>query len=181
MTLSDPLAIPAAAAPTLVRRAAAAGREPAVGDLAFEVLVVPFIQRLYRFLVVQLRDEREARDALQETLVAAWQGLPRLRRVDDPWPWLAGIAARKAADVGRRRRVLLPLSDDTDRAVETDGDSADVRAALNRLPVKAREILLLRYFLRLSEEETAAALGLRLGTVKSRAASARLRLLEELE
>jgi RNA polymerase sigma-70 factor (ECF subfamily) len=165
MTLPDPLAVPSAPAP----------------DPAFQGLVAPYVQRLYRFLAVRLRDEREARDALQETLVAAWQGLPRLRDVDDPWPWLAGIAAHKAADVGRRRKVLLPLTDDADRAAEPGDDSADVREAFGRLPVKAREILLLRYFLRLSEEETAAVLGLRLGTVKSRAARARRQLLGELE
>lgn len=180
MTLSDPLALPSPAAPRLAHRAAEGGHQAAAADLAFEALVVPFVQRLYRFLAVQLRDEREARDALQETLVAAWQGLPRLRSVADPWPWLAGIAANKAADVGRRRRVHLPLTDDAEWAVDADDDSADVRAAFSRLPVKAREILLLRYFLRLSEEETAAALGLRLGTVKSRAARARRLLLEEL-
>src|SRR5215204_2067743 len=158
MTLSDPLAIPAAAAHGLARREVANRHEAAVLDLAFEALVSPFIQRLYRFLTVQLGDEREARDALQETLIAAWQGLSRLRDVNDPWPWLAGIAAHKAADVGRRRRVVLPLTED-DWAVETDDTSADVRAALGRLPLRAREILLLRYFLRLSEEETAVALG----------------------
>ena len=180
MTLSDALAVPSAAAPSVARHEVEGGHELAVPNRAFQRLVAPFIQRLYRFLVMQLRDEREARDALQETLVAAWQNLPRLRNVDDPWPWLAGIAAHKAADVGRRRRVLLPLADDADRAVEADDTSADVRAAFSRLPVKAREILLLRYFLRLSEEETAAALGVRLGTVKSRAARARQLLLGEL-
>jgi RNA polymerase sigma-70 factor (ECF subfamily) len=179
MTLSDPLVLPAPAAPRLARRERVDRHEPAVLDLAFEALVSPFIQRLYRFLTVQLGDEREARDALQETLIAAWQGLSRLRDVNDPWPWLAGIAAHKAADVGRRRRVVLPLMED-DWSVETDDHSADVRAALGRLPLKARQILLLRYFLRLSEEETAAALGLRLGTVKSRAARARRLLLGEL-
>src|SRR5918994_6324502 len=117
MTLSDPLA--------------SHDNAPAVPDVAFQGLVAPFIQRLYRFLVVRLGDEREARDALQETLVAAWQGLPRLRDVEDPWPWLAGISAHKAADVGRRRRVLLPLTD-ADQAAEPDGDWADVRAAFGR-------------------------------------------------
>ena len=168
MTLPDPLA-------------SHDNNAPAVADAAFRGLVAPFIQRLYRFLVVRLGDEREARDALQETLVAAWQGLPRLRDVEDPWPWLAGIAAHKAADVGRRRRPVLPLTGEADRAVEADDDSADVRAAFNRLPARAREVLLLRYFLRLSEEETAAALDLRLGTVKSRTARARRLLLGELE
>ena len=168
MTLPDPLA-------------ATSALEPAVPDPAFQGLVAPFIQRLYRFLAVRLGDEREAKDALQETLVAAWLGLSRLRAQDDPWPWLAGIAAHKAADVARRRRTVLPLTDDAGGAAETDDGSADVRAAFSRLPVKAREILLLRYYLRLSEEETAAALGLRLGTVKSRAARARKLLLGELE
>ena len=167
MTLPDPVAASPLAAPA------------AVPDLAFQGLVAPFSDRLYRFLAVRLGDEREARDALQETLVAAWQSLPRLRSVEDPWPWLVGIAAHKAADAGRRRRLHLPLTDDA-RAVEADDDSADVRAAFNRLPAKAREILLVRYFLRLSEEETATALGLRLGTVKSRAARARRLLLDEL-
>jgi len=178
---SDPLAVSSASAPGFGRHETERYDDHSVPDIAFQGFVTPFIQRLYRFLVVRLGDEREARDALQETLVAAWQGLPRLRDVDDPWPWLAGIAAHKAADVGRRRRILLPLTDDADRAVDADDGAADVRAAFSRLPAKAREILLLRYFLRLSEEETAAALGLRLGTVKSRAARARRLLLGELE
>ena len=154
--------------------------EGSPADAAFHALVVPFAQRLYRFLVVRLRDEREARDALQETLLAAWKGLPRLRDAEEPWPWLAGIAAHKATDVARRRRHLLPLGERTERGYEADGEAADVRAALDRLPGKAREVLLLRYLLRLSEEETAAVLGVRVGTVKSRAARARRLLLEEL-
>ena len=154
--------------------------EGSPADAAFHALVVPFAQRLYRFLVVRLRDEREAKDALQETLLAAWRGLPRLRDAEEPWPWLAGIAAHKATDVARRRRHLLPLGDRADRGYDVDGEAADVRAALDRLPEKAREVLLLRYLLRLSEDETAAVLGVRVGTVKSRAARARRRLLEEL-
>jgi RNA polymerase sigma factor (sigma-70 family) len=149
-------------------------------DAAFHALVVPFAQRLYRFLVVRLRDEREAKDALQETLLAAWKGLPRLRDAEQPWPWLAGIAAHKATDVARRRKHLLPLGERTERGYDVDGEAADVRAALDRLPEGAREVLLLRYLLRLSEEETAAVLRVRVGTVKSRAARARRLLLEEL-
>ena len=169
MPQPDPLPIPSARA-----------SEGSPADAAFHELVAPFAQRLYRFLVVRLRDEREARDALQETLLAAWSGLPRLRDAREPWPWLAGIAAHKAIDVARRRRHLLPLGERPERGYEVDAESAEVRDALDRLPEKAREVLLLRYLLRLSEEETAAVLGVRVGTVKSRAARARRRLLEEL-
>jgi RNA polymerase sigma factor (sigma-70 family) len=145
---------------------------------AFEALVAPYVQRLYRFLVVRLGDEREARDALQETLLAAWQGLPQLRERDRPWAWLAAIAGNKAADSTRRRVPVVPLRD-TDRGYEHD-DPSEVAAALATLPHTAREVLLLRYLLRLSEEETAAVLGIRVGTVKSRASRARRLLQEEL-
>jgi RNA polymerase sigma factor (sigma-70 family) len=149
-------------------------------EAAFQSLVVPFAQRLYRFLVVRLRDEREAKDALQETLLAAWSGLSQLRDAKEPWPWLVGIAAHKATDVARKRKHLLPLGARPERGCDMEGESADVRAALDRLPEKAREVLLLRYLLRLSEDETAGVLGVRVGTVKSRAARARRLLLEEL-
>ena len=115
---------------------------------------------------------------MQETLLAAWQGLPQLREKDRPWSWLAGIAAHKASDSARRRLRALPLSS-VDEPYEED-DAADVLAALERLPASAREVLLLRYLLRLSEVEVADVLGVRVGTVKSRAARARRRLLEEL-
>ncbi|HEY7794520.1 MAG TPA: sigma factor-like helix-turn-helix DNA-binding protein [Gaiellaceae bacterium] len=147
-------------------------------ESAFDELVEPYVQRLYRFLVVRLRDESEARDALQETLLAAWLGLPQLRDRDRPWAWLVGIAAHKAADSTRRRRHGVPL--DAAPPIPAEGRASDTRAALARLPRKAREVLLLRYLARLSEEETAAVLGIRVGTVKSRAARARKLLLEEL-
>ena len=158
----------------------AATPAPALGllEAAFDELVEPYVQRLYRFLAVRLGDESEARDALQETLLAAWLGLTQLRDRDRPWAWLVGIAANKAADSTRRRSRGVPIE-----SVEpsyTEGAASDTRAALARLPRKAREVLLLRYLARLTEEETAAVLGVRVGTVKSRAARARTLLLEEL-
>lgn len=145
----------------------------------FDELVALAGPRLYRFLWVRLGDERDARDALQETFVAAWQGLPSLRDIDRAWPWLAGIAARKGADVARRRRATSFAADEA--APAASADAVDVRNALERLPQHLREAVLLRYVLELSEEEVASALGVRVGTVKSRAARARRRLLEELE
>ena len=140
--------------------------------------MLPYMQRLYRFLVLRLGDERDARDALQETLLAAWQGLPQLRERNNPWSWLAGIAAHKASDSARKRFRAVPLSS-VEEADDEHG-SAELIGVLERLPAQAREVLLLRYFLRLSEVEVAEVLGVRVGTVKSRAARARQRLLEDL-
>jgi RNA polymerase sigma-70 factor (ECF subfamily) len=145
---------------------------------AFEQLVVRYGARLHRHLRVELRHESDAHDAFQEALAAAWRGLPALRRADRFWPWLAGIASNKAADVHRRRTRTA----DAEREVShEDGDLLlETREALSALPPQYREVLLLRYLLGFSEEEAATALGVRVGTVKSRCSRARRALLEEL-
>lgn len=144
---------------------------------AFEALVVRYGGRLHRYLRAELRHDSDARDAMQEALTAAWRGLPTLRRADRFWPWLAGIAAHKAADVHRRRRQAT----DADAAEAREDDLLlETREALSALPVQHRQVLLLRYLVGLSEEETAVALGVRVGTVKSRCSRARRTLLEEL-
>src|SRR5918992_2894421 len=76
---------------------------------AFEQLVLGFGPRVHRYLVLRVRDDGAALDALQETLTAAWQGLPGLKDPAKFWPWLLGIAAHKAADAARDR---MPASDD---------------------------------------------------------------------
>jgi RNA polymerase sigma factor (sigma-70 family) len=145
---------------------------------AFEQLVVAFGPAIHRFLFHRLRDDGEARDALQETLTAAWQGLPRLEDPSKLRAWLLGIAANKAADVARRRPPA------GDRRLEPHGREDDtlleLREAILTLPPKFRDVLLLRYVLSCSEEETAAALGIRLGTLKSRTNRARAALGELL-
>ncbi len=146
---------------------------------AFEQLVLRYGARLHRYLCVELRHESDAHDALQESLTAAWRGLPALRRADRFWPWLAGIASNKAADVHRRR---TRTADAESAGVSHDDDDLllETREALSALPAQYREVLLLRYLLGLSEEEAAGALGVRIGTVKSRCSRARRALLEEL-
>jgi RNA polymerase sigma-70 factor, ECF subfamily len=145
---------------------------------AFEALVVRHGARLHRYLRVELRHESDAHDALQEALTAAWRGLPELRRTDRFWPWLVGIASHKATDVHRRRTPTI----DAESASETHDDDLllETREALSALPVHHRQVLLLRYLLGLTEEEAAAVLGVRVGTIKSRCSRARRALLEEL-
>ena len=71
-----------------------------------------------------------------------------------------------------RRRLDAPLSALSDVAADEPGsdDRLGVLLALRSLPVGQRQVRVLRYFEGLSETEIAAALGIRTGTVKSRAA-----------
>jgi RNA polymerase sigma-70 factor, ECF subfamily len=143
---------------------------------AFEELVVLHGSEVYRYLAVRLGNDADAKDALQETLAAAWLGLSTLRTPSHFRAWLVGIATHKATDCIRRRLRVV----DAEPAVWLDDAHAlEIREALRRLPESFREVLLLRYLLQLSEEEAALVLGVRVGTVKSRSARAR-RALQEL-
>jgi RNA polymerase sigma-70 factor (ECF subfamily) len=159
--------------PELVRRAQLGS------GAAFEQLVLTFGPAVHRFLAFRLQNESEVRDTLQETLAAAWQALPSLEHPRKLRPWLLGIAAHKAADVNRRR---VPAAVDADPELEGREDETlfEIREAILALPAHFRDVLLLRFLLQLSEEEVAVALGLRLGTVKSRTARARTALSELL-
>jgi RNA polymerase sigma factor (sigma-70 family) len=139
---------------------------------AFTQLAVMFAPSAFRFLAVRLRHEADARDALQETLVAAWQALPRLRKPERFLPWFLGIAVNKAKDFARarQREANLPVPP----AVASDQfEMFELEDVIGSLPGSLRDVILLRYLLTLSERETAQALGVRVGTVKSRANRAR--------
>jgi RNA polymerase sigma-70 factor, ECF subfamily len=144
---------------------------------AFEQLVLRYGPRLHRYLAVRLRDERDAVDVLQDVLTAAWLGLPALKTPGKVWPWLVGIAVHKAADALRSRHHTAEPQVETGRL---DESLLELREAVAALPSHLREVLLLRYVVGLSEEEAAAALGVRVGTVKSRSARARAALSELL-
>lgn len=145
---------------------------------AFEQLVVTHGPHLYRYLAVRLGDDRDARDALQETFTAAWRGLPSLKSHSKFWPWLVGIAAHKAADAARDQ--VHASEPDLEKSGREYESTLDVREAVAALPEHLRQVLLLRYLLQLSEQEVAEALGIRVGTVKSRSARARKALMELL-
>jgi RNA polymerase sigma factor (sigma-70 family) len=88
------------------------------------------------------------------------------------------IAARKAAAVVSGRGAVDELH--LTVAAEDDSGVVEVWDAVGRLPARYRDVLILRYRLDLTEEETAKALGIRIGTVKSRCARGRKALMELL-
>jgi RNA polymerase sigma-70 factor, ECF subfamily len=169
--MESPRSRPGADETELVRRAQLGSAA------AFEQLVLRHGPHVSRYLAVRLSDEAEARDVLQETLTAAWQALPSLREPARIRPWLLGIAVHKAADAARKRPPTSPLEADLP---SHDDDDLAIREAVRALPEPFRQVLLLRYLLQLSEEEVAEALGIRVGTVKSRSARARKALMELL-
>ncbi|MDQ3822239.1 MAG: sigma-70 family RNA polymerase sigma factor [Actinomycetota bacterium] len=146
---------------------------------SFSALVRDHGPGAFRFLAARLRNEADARDALQETLVAAWRSLPRLRNPERFPAWFLSIAVHKANDLARTRARGRDAPTPRERTTE-DSPATDLRDAVESLPPNLRNVVLLRYVVDLSERETAHVLGVRPGTVKSRANRARTLLARAL-
>jgi RNA polymerase sigma-70 factor (ECF subfamily) len=150
---------------------------------AFDELVRRHSERLWAFAVRTLGDSHEASDAVQEALLSAFRAASRWRGEASVSTWLHRIVFNACLDRLRRRRAhpTDPLDEDTDVPVPRDpmADRLTVLAvdeALGRLPLAQRAAVVLVDMEGLSIAEAALVLGVREGTVKSRAARGRYRL-----
>jgi RNA polymerase sigma factor (sigma-70 family) len=152
-------------------------------ERAFADLVRPQMEVSFRLAYVITRSAGDAEDAAQDAFVKAWRALGRFRAGEPFRPWLLRIVANEARNRRRSagRRLGLVLRAARQPAAEAAREPADRQAlldALEALPEEARTVLVCRYLLGLSEAETATALGVAPGTVKSRVSRALDRLRE---
>ncbi len=137
-------------------------------------------------------DATDAEDAAQDGFVKAYRALGRFRAGAPFRPWLLQIVANEARNrrrsAGRRAGLALRAAGEIPSGGAAPSPEGNVLAgedrerllgAVNGLPEEHRLVIACRYFLDLSEEETAAALGWRRGTVKSRTSRALARLREQ--
>jgi RNA polymerase sigma-70 factor (ECF subfamily) len=143
----------------------------------------------FRTACVVAPSAADAEEATQDAFLKAYRALGRFREGAPFRPWLLRIVANEARNrrraAGRRGRLWLrataeEVSGDAAPSPEATVLSAERRAALLQALAELREddraVLGCRFLAGLSEQETAAALGWRHGTVKSRTARALVRL-----
>jgi RNA polymerase sigma factor (sigma-70 family) len=163
-------------------------------ERAFEELVRMYQDIAFRTAFLLTRSAADAEDAAQVGFVKAWSALPRFRSGAPFKPWLLRIVANEAHNrrrsAGRRAELQLraaaapPLGDaapSPEGAALGHVERERLLEAVGRLDERDRDIITCRYFLELSERETAEVLGVRPGTVKSRTARALVRLKTEIE
>ena len=164
------------------------------GDVdAFGELVDRYREVAFRTAWLITRNTADAEDAAQEAFVKAYYALGRFRAGEAFRPWILRIVSNEAKNrrrsAGRRERLVVRVagergSGDAAPSPETAAVELerreDLLAALERLPERDRLVVSYRYLLELSEVETATALGVRPGTVKSRLSRALDRLRREL-
>ena len=151
---------------------------------AFGELVRRWERRIFALAYGMLGREEDARDATQETFLAAFRNLRGFRGEAKVSSWLHRIAVNQCLTRQRRAKVrsesaldeeeagaaqvAAPLEESPARVVEGRQRTAAVRRALNGLPVELRQIVVMKEFEELTFREIAEALELPLSTVKSR-------------
>ena len=143
---------------------------------AFSLLAARSIGRHTAVARLILRDEYAAQDAVQEALVEAWRSLRGLREPDRFDAWIRRLLVRACFRAGRRnKRVgsveirLTPADEPAVASAERDLATHDqLERALARLSPEHRTVVVLVYYLDLPLADAGQAMGVPLGTVKSR-------------
>ena len=158
---------------------------------AFEELVARVLDRCYVTAAQILRDPAAAEDAVQEAMIRAWRDLPTLRDPDRFEGWLRRLLVHACYDqartVRRHRNVAIALVGAVGDAIPDQADTVidrdTVERVLARLSPAHRAAIVLRHVLGLAVPEVADAMGIPLGTAKSRLhhAERALRAVVELE
>jgi RNA polymerase sigma-70 factor, ECF subfamily len=159
-------------------------------DKAFEELLAKNRQRILGICLRMLGDKIEAEEAAQESFVKIYFHLGDFDQTRDFAAWAAGVSMNECRDRLRRRvrhaRVYREISElDGVQEPEALLDSEDCRNqltsvenAIEKLPAKLKEVLVLKAYSDLGYEEIAQTLKIKIGTVMSRLFRARQKLAE---
>jgi RNA polymerase sigma-70 factor (ECF subfamily) len=152
---------------------------------SYEALVHAYQGIALRTAYVITGSASDAEEAVQDGFVKAFRAIGRFRRGAPFRPWLLRIVANEARNrrrsAGRRAHLALRVAQaegsggavpSPENIVLSAHRNAELVAAVNRLSDEHRLVIVCRYFLDLSEEETAVVAGVKLGTVKSRVSRA---------
>ncbi len=133
-------------------------------------------RELQRSAWLMCGDWHAAQDLVQTALLATWPHWGDIRRQDAPQVYVYRVMVNKQVHAQRRRwrgeQPTAVLPDEAATASESTELRDGLRRALSALPDKQRNVVVLRYFVDLSEADTAAAVGCSVGAVKSHASRA---------
>jgi len=152
---------------------------------AFGEIVRRWERRIFALTYGMLGREDDARDATQETFIAAFRNLRGFRGEAKVSSWLHRIAVNQCISRQRRSKVrsesaledehesnagsfVTPWSYSPARVTEGRQETAAVRRAINSLPIELRQVVVMKEFEELTFREISEALDLPLSTVKSR-------------
>ncbi|MDR1705980.1 MAG: sigma-70 family RNA polymerase sigma factor [Clostridiales bacterium] len=167
---------------------------------AFEMLIADYEKLIFTLAFRMLGNTQDARDASQETLIKVYNNLHKCHDIRSFKSWVTTITNHTCIDELRRRKgkrdeslnkIIEAGDSEFTPQFKSDGPGPEerllskerqehIQRAINRLPVKYKQLIVLRDIGGLSYEELAETAGLSMGTVKSRLSRARIKLQQYL-
>jgi RNA polymerase sigma-70 factor (sigma-E family) len=158
----------------------------AAADAEFSEFMQGRWTKLVRLGYVLTGDRGLAEDLAQTALARAYASWPRVRRAADPDAYVRRVMVNANSSRFRRRRVREELTGVLPEpggpaAAQYSGERAVLLSALMSLPYGQRAVVVLRYWIGMTESEVAATLGCSVGNVKSQSSRALAKLRAHME
>jgi RNA polymerase sigma factor (sigma-70 family) len=143
---------------------------------AFARLIRSYQNEMYAMAKSLLYQDEDCADAIQEAILNAYRGLPRLREPAYFRTWLFRILIRECQQIYRRRKRTVVSDQLPENVAYMKENDLDLRAAIDRLGEPGRTIVKLHYYADRPLAEIAEMLSVSEGTLKSRLHRARGKL-----
>lgn len=122
---------------------------------AFEQLIQPQLQRMYRVAISMLHNEEDAADAIQETVLKCWQKIGQLKSEEYFGTWLTRILINQCKDILKKRKKVVPLEEFPELIHEDHYFTNEWRKILSNLNGKYQIVMELYYVDGFSTKEIA--------------------------
>ena len=143
---------------------------------AFDLLMRPQLQRMYRIAISMLENEEDAADAIQETVLKCWQKVGQLKNEEYFQTWLTRILINQCKDILKARKKYVLVEEMPEIEYEDQYETDDWKAILNNLEEKYRVVMELYYVEGFSTKEIAKLLHIKEVNVRSRMSRGRKQL-----
>ncbi|MGL5692590.1 MAG: RNA polymerase sigma factor [Peptostreptococcaceae bacterium] len=149
--------------------------------LAFSTLIKIYEVDLYRVAIAMTKNEDDAFDCIQETILQAYINIPNLKNNEYFKTWLIKILINQCNAIIRKNKKILELKNiDIQTSYEKDDEALEVKEIVEKLEEDLKVLVILYYFQDMSIKDISDSLSIPEGTVKSRLSRARNKLKEIL-
>ena len=143
---------------------------------AFDLLMRPQLQRMYRIAISMLENEEDAADAIQETVLKCWQKVGQLKNEEYFQTWLTRILINQCKDILKARKKYVLVEEMPEIEYEDQYETDDWKTILSNLEEKYRIVMELYYVEGFSTKEIAKLLHIKEVNVRSRMSRGRKQL-----
>lgn len=154
-----------------------------INKARFSELINDNKDSLYRVAKGILKIEEDAEDAIQNSIIKAYEKLYTLRKEEYFKTWIIRILINECNNIIRKNKKIIKIDDTVIYSIKYEDkyDEIDLRESVRNLEKDLREVTILFYYEDMSQRDIAKILKIKEGTVKSRLFRARTKLYESIK